>query len=269
MTTSTAGPRTGVDAVVADRRRGFLRGTAGLAGELLVTAGVLVLLFVAWQLWGTGLATARAQHSLSDELEQRWSTTNRGASGPAAGTGSTAPGSGVTGTGSGGTGSGGTGPAGSVAAVDPGPPLAAPAEGDALARLVIPAMDLDLVVVQGTELADLARGPGHYPASVMPGQVGNFAVAGHRTTHGAPFFRIAELHAGDPVVVQTATRVFTYRVSSHEVVAPDDVAVVAPVPDSPGTAPTAAVLTLTSCNPKYSARQRWVVHARLASVQAR
>jgi sortase A len=109
----------------------------------------------------------------------------------------------------------------------------------------------------------LAKGVGHYEGSAGPGEVGNFAVAGHRTTHGRPFHAIDSLRRGDEVVVETGDGVFVYAVTGHEVVDPADVRVIAPVPDQPGTVPTEAVLTMTSCDPPFRATQRYVVHARL------
>lgn len=222
----------------------MVRAVTGVLGELLVTAGVLVLGFVAWQVWGTGVATAHSQDALRGQLREQFSH------------GGAAPRGGRSGPGA---------PAGS--SVRPGPPVAPPPEGHALLRLRIARIGVDWVVVEGVALHDLAEGPGHYPESVMPGQVGNFAVAGHRTTHGAPFFRIGELHAGDTVTAQVVGSTYTYRVTSREVVSPTDVGVVAPVPDRPGVAPTQRLLTLTSCNPQYSARQRIVVHAVLVSTE--
>ena len=267
--TTTAPTRPPTGAVPTRRRSGgdVARTTARVIGEVLVTLGVVVLLFLAWQLWGTGLVTSRAQDGLRDQLDRQFAQAAPGRSTePATGAtpdpGATAP-------------AGGTAPPGTPvtpvapgATVAPGPAIAAPPDGDPLARLVIPAIDVDWVVVQGVGLSDLADGPGHYPDSAMPGQVGNTAIAGHRTTHGAPFFRIAELATGDPIEVQVSGRTYTYRVTSTEIVQPGQVGVVAPVPDQPGVTPTRRLLTLTSCNPRYSARERYVVHAELTSTRA-
>ncbi len=111
----------------------------------------------------------------------------------------------------------------------------------------------------------LQAGVGHYDGTALPGDVGNFAVAGHRTTWGAPFNPIAELVDGDAVVVETAEEFHVYRVAATEIVLPTDVRVIAPVPSLPGEEPTEAWLTMTSCHPMFSARQRYVVHASLES----
>lgn len=120
-------------------------------------------------------------------------------------------------------------------------------------------------VVQGTALAELGIGVGHEPGSAMPGQVGNFAVAGHRTTHGRPFNMIADLQAGDKITVTTDTATYVYVVTGHQIVSPADVSVFAPVSNHPGAKPTVAVMTLSSCHPEYSATHRYIVHAKLVS----
>jgi sortase A len=110
-------------------------------------------------------------------------------------------------------------------------------------------------VVQGIGVPDLRKGPGHYPATPMPGQLGNAAIAGHRTTYGAPFNRLDELVAGDPIVVTTLAGTFRYTVAKSLVVTPKEVFVLDPTPN--------ATLTLTTCNPKFSASQRLVIQATL------
>ena len=94
----------------------------------------------------------------------------------------------------------------------------------------------------------------------MPGGVGNFAMAGHRTTYAKPFNRVQELQVGDPIVVRTESTWYVYRVTSTEIVRPQDVGVVAPVPGRPGAKATERSITLTTCHPMYSARQRFIVH---------
>lgn len=117
-------------------------------------------------------------------------------------------------------------------------------------------------VVEGTDAQDLKEGVGHYRGTAAPGQRGNFAVAGHRTTYGEPFHLIAELRPGDRIIVRTRAHTFVYRVVSHQVVSPADVQVIAA--DPPGMRP-GYLMTLTSCHPMYLASQRYVVHARLLS----
>ena len=128
-------------------------------------------------------------------------------------------------------------------------------EGDPVGRIRIPKIGVDLIFVQGTARDDLSKGPGHYPASPMPGQLGNAAIAGHRTTHGKPFYNLNELGPGDEILIDTLYGHFRYRVTQQLIVAPTEISVVGPTPD--------AQLTLTTCNPRLSARERLVIHAKL------
>jgi sortase A len=227
----------------------------GATGRLLILAGVLVLLFVAYQLWGTGLQEARAQDRLDKQfqelLEQSSSsttvTTDTTVPEPASTT---------------------TLPPDSEAA-DPANDTPAEFEsGDVVARIEIPRIDVDKFVVQGTGVPDLRKGPGHYIGTPMPGEAGNVAIAGHRTTYGAPFGDIDQLEPGDSIFVTTIAGKFEYRVmgadrsqpdgdpaSGHYVVKPTDVFVLDNFGDNR--------LTLTACHPKYSARQRIIVAAEL------
>jgi sortase A len=218
-----------------------MRRTAASVGRMLVTVGVLILLFVAYQLWGTGIFTERAQHDLRHQFAQEL----RDSDNPTvASTSTTAPPS-TTG----------------ATTTTTAPPTTAPKvipivqEGGAVARIRIPKIGVDYIVVQGTARNDLAKGPGHYPATPLPGQIGNAAIAGHRTTHSKPFYNLNELVPGDDIIVQMPYGTFTYRMYEQLIVPPTDVSVVAPTKD--------AQLTLTTCNPRFSARQRLVVHARL------
>jgi sortase A len=118
---------------------------------------------------------------------------------------------------------------------------------------------VDDIVVNGVARDDLRKGPGHYPATPLPGQKGNSSIAGHRTTYGAPFGNLDQLSNGDAISLQTLQGSFTYRVYRQVVVDPSDVGVLAPDANHPAT------VTLTTCNPKYSAAQRLVVQAALDS----
>ena len=203
-------------------------------GQTLITGGLVILLFVVYELYFTGIETAREQRALENEIEELWEG-GKGAY---------------------------TAPADLVKPI----PL-----GSGVAVLRIPRLGRDWakVVVEGVGTADLKRGPGHYPGTQLPGQVGNFVVSGHRTTYGAPFNRVDELRAGDAVVVETADTWYTYRVTTQEIVRPTAIEVTYPVPKQEGAKPKVAVLTLTSCHPKYSARQRIVVFAQLAETLAK
>ena len=144
-----------------------------------------------------------------------------------------------------------------IAAAEP------PARGEPIGIIQIPRLGVEQVVVQGSGPAELRAGPGHLRGTAMPGEVGNFSMAGHRTTYGKPFNRIAELRAGDVIVIETRDTYFVYQVTEHLIVAPSHGAVLLPVPEQPGATPTQAALTMTSCHPEYSARQRYIVHGLL------
>jgi sortase A len=203
-------------------------------GELCITLGVVLLLFVAWQLWWTDIAAGQTQRQLTHRLEQQW--------------GEPAP----------------PRPSGASGSVT----LKEIPMGDAFALIRIPRFGHDYVrpILQGVELDILDRGVGHYPESVKPGEVGNFAVAGHRVTYAKPFNRIADLKAGDAIVVETRDTWYVYRVQSHTIVTPDRVDVVAPVPGEPGKKPTKRMMTMTACHPEFSARERYVVFSVLDQV---
>ena len=177
---------------------GVRRVVAGI-GRVLITVGVLILLFVAYELWGTGISEARDQHRLKNQFK-----TLQQAPPPAS----------------------------------PGVALPPPPDGDAVAIIEIPKINVTKAVVQGVGVEDLKKGPGHYPQTPLPGQKGNAAIAGHRTTYGHPFYDIDALKAGDDIFIS-----------------PHDVAVLDPTPDN--------LLTLTTCTPRFSAAQRLIVVSRL------
>ena len=201
----------------------------GAVGRVCITVGVLILLFVVYQLWGTGIRTAQAQNELEDDfaatLEEVQSTPST--------TTTTLPGEPET-----------------------VPPIPAVPEGEATARIQIPAIGVDKIVVEGVSLADLKKGPGHYPETPLPGQEGNAAIAGHRTTYGAPFHRLDELEPGDEVIVTTVQGEFTYLVAETHIISPTQVEVLEDKGDNR--------LTLSACHPKYSARERIIVVSKLA-----
>jgi sortase A len=205
----------------------------GGVGEVLITLGLLLLLLVVYELWITGIFTHREQHKLENQLQKAWSA-------PAV-----------------------VAPIKAKAPVVPkAPPFGA---GVAILHSEVLGAHWKWVVVEGVGTNDLAKGPGHYPGTALPGQVGNFVVSGHRTTHGAPFFNTDKLQPGDAVVVETATTWFVYKITSEESVSPSDVGVVLPVPNEPKAVATQKLLTFTTCNPKYSASHRLIVHGVLAT----
>ena len=208
----------------------------GAAGRMMIRAGVLLLLFVVYQLWGTGLATDRAQNHLSSQFAQLQQSV---------------PGDGST-----------TDPL--TAPTD----MPIPQPGDPIGRIEIPRIGVDFIMVQNVDLKYLQSGPGHFPQTPLPGQPGNSAFAGHRTTYKAPFNRIDELAPGDIITVTTLQGRFTFNVDSHVgedgqtdsghfIVKPTDVSI---LDQNVGNR-----ITLMACNPKYSAATRIVVTAKLVS----
>ncbi len=207
-------------------------------GQLLLTVGFVLLLFVVYELYVTDILAGQAQDELSDELRDEWD----------------------------GAGSGAT------------PAPITPEVGEAFAFLHVPGLGpgWNRAVVEGTSQDELAQGPGHYVGTALPGQQGNFAVAGHRVGRGSPFLDLDQLRPGDPIIVETADAWYVYRVlgdpatgdfaggpvPGQQIVAPSDVSVISPTPlAAPEVPPSGAYLTLTTCHPKYSARQRLIVHA--------
>ena len=134
--------------------------------------------------------------------------------------------------------------------------------GDPITKISIPAADLKpTVVVEGTGASALRAGAGHYPNTPLPGEEGNVAIAGHRTTYGKPFANLDHLKPGDEIFLETPVGKYTYKVSKDPfVVSPTDFSVIAQTPGK--------TLTLTTCHPKGSARQRLVIKADLVSETA-
>ncbi|SEG75693.1 sortase A [Thermomonospora echinospora] len=143
--------------------------------------------------------------------------------------------------------------------------------GDGLALIRIPRLGKEYryVVVEGVKPADLRKGPGHYPGSALPGQIGNFVVSGHRTTYSAPFNQIDRLRDGDRILIDTRRTQYVYKVTGRRVVKPNAVEVTAPVPFHPGRRPTEPLITLTTCHPKYSAAKRLIIFGELAEERPR
>ena len=205
-----------------------------------MTIGLLILVFVAYELWGTGIFTARAQHRLKHQFERQLQEFHD--DNPVITTPTTEP-------------RPGKHHPTTTTTIDPRL-LAARPEGQPEGIITIPKIGVQKVFVEGVQLSDLAEGPGHYPGTPLPGQIGNAAIAGHRTTHGAPFYNVNELAPGDKILIQTFAGSYTYVVYKQPfAVKPTDYYVVNNTRD--------AQLTLTSCNPRYSAAQRIVIKAKL------
>jgi sortase A len=219
----------------------------GLLGRSMIVLGLLVFAFVAYQLWGTGIRTAQAQNRLDQQFTEALAGTSTSTSttttvvvdtteGNTTSTSSTLP----------------------VA-----PYNGAIAEGTPIARLRIESISLDWTVVEGVTSAALEDGPGHFPESPMPGQYGNAAIAGHRTTHGEPFRNLDRVEPGDLIEVTTLDGIFTYVVTGSEIVLPTEYSRVVPTTD-----PTKATLVLATCHPAFSTKQRLIIHADLVPEQS-
>ncbi|MCX7620879.1 MAG: sortase [Acidimicrobiales bacterium] len=266
----------------------FARILGGI-GKAMIAAGVLILLFVAYQLWGTGFQTAQAQEALKKEFEARLaevtarndgqvSTTARDGEqapsapeGPPAPSGTSASRSSLPGEDGGqsrqhdNANGGGTAAKGATVTVEP--PRTADTRplarqwGDPIGQIQIPKIGADFYMIEGVDLSLLKEGPGHFPETPFPGQPGNAALAGHRTTYLAPFNRIDELEPGDLITIRTEQGRFTYEVMAqptglgHYIVGPEALEILEDKGDNR--------LTLMACHPKYSAAERIVVEAKL------
>lgn len=209
-----------------------------VVGVLLLVAGFGCLGWVAWQYLGTNVTSEKAFHEESSGLRESWA---RSADDDTPATGGAAEGE-VT-------------------------PVVIP--GDAIALLRIPALgpEYEVPILSGTDLSILDRGVGHYPSTADPGVVGNFAVAGHRVTHGEPFKRLLELDEGDEVIVETRDKIFTYVMDGSPrnlTVNDTETWVLDPNPLEPGAKATKALMTLTTCQDLFRSPDRSVGFAHLA-----
>lgn len=177
-------------------------------GRLFIATGVLILLFLSYQLFGTNVITERHQQALAADFET---------------------------------------PLPSAA---PKPDI-----GDGIALIEIPKIGVKSVIVEGVGVNDLKKGPGHYPTTSLPGEQGNVVISGHRTTYGAPFYRLDELEVGDGIKLSDRETTYVYRVTEKKIVSPGDLTVVVETED--------ARLTLATCHPRFSARQRLIIVAAL------
>jgi sortase A len=238
---------------VGDKIRFFLRGV----GQTLITLGMVVLLFVAYEVWITNLFAARAQQKVTNALKEEWRNDND-------------------------------------PLPLPGEKISAGEIGKGIAVLYIPRLgrDYHFTIVEGSTVptdGQLEKGPAHYRDTQLPGQVGNFAVAGHRVGKGEPFLNLDKLKSHDVVIVETKSHWYVYRVLNaagtdierpdttvasdngvpiklpgREIVDPSDGQVLFPVPDHGGVPASEPLMTMTTCHPKFTASHRMIVYARLA-----
>lgn len=226
------------------------RTVVGALGRTFISIGLLLFAFVAYLLWGTNIKAAQYQNDLNKQFAQiiagapATTTTPPTTDAPVPTTGQLQPGSTVATT---------LAPAPSTSAAPA--PIAKPDPGSPFAQLDIPSIGIEgMTIVSGVSVDDLKKGPGHFRTTPMPGQLGNAALAGHRTTWGAPFSNIDKLNPGDEIRVTNArSEQFVYRVVGQKIVPPTDVSVLGPT-EQPS-------LTLVSCHPKLSAANRIIVTA--------
>jgi sortase A len=257
-----SGALSGPDVPSPRRRSDPVRTVVRTIGEILITAGLVVLLFVVYEVYITDLISAGKQREATAALDDQWKT-------------------------------GGNDPQ----RVDHFDGLK---EGDGFAKMYIPSFgsDYHFTIVEGTTEKSLEVGPGHYTDTVYPGEPGNFAVAGHRVGKGAPFNDIDLVNPCDAIIVETQHSWFVYRMLpkkeqkadwaatkaknpkcanvntlgapygdlvGQEIVTPNEGSVIAPVPHHKDVAASVgqrvALMTLTTCHPRFSDRQRLIVHA--------
>ncbi|MET0736425.1 MAG: class E sortase [Microbacterium sp.] len=217
-------------------RRARRPSVVGVAGELLITRGNVKQLYVVWQLWVGDVIYGAQRNATGHELSQQWAQEYVPPTEPSAE------------------------PA-TPETVEP-PVLPEPADAEIFGTMHIPRFGADYMVPMAGGVSRSGTldpiGIGHYPGTVMPGQPGNFAVAAHRTTWGKPFNRIAELHVGDAIVVETPGGWYTYRFRTLAYVQPSQVEILRPVPQGFAPAAGTAYMTMTSCSPMYSLAERIV-----------
>ncbi|WP_165436326.1 class E sortase [Amycolatopsis suaedae] len=198
----------------------------GVVGELLAILGIVLIGYLAYQTWGKLEEIDDSQAQLDQQLSQSWQEESE-----------PAPNS-------------------------PGAQRARPA-GSPMIRLSIPRLGRRWTVVEGTGLANLRAAPGHYRGSQLPGELGNFAVAAHRSP--GLFWDLDIIRAGDEIIVEDRDTRYVYRADDPRIVSPAASEVLAPVPGQPGAEPVTARITLTTCNPKWDNYERLIIGGQLES----
>jgi sortase A len=202
-------------------------------GELMITFGVIMLLLVVYQLFWTNIEASRAQGAVKEQLFEEWA-----AEAPAAEEAKKRK----------------------------------PVPGNAIALLYFERLGKKWAkpIVEGVGLDDLAKGVGHFPKSALPGDVGNFALAGHRATHGEPFKDLDKVRKGDRVVIETRDKFYVYVIDTNfRLVDPNNGSVILPVPEKQGVKPTEKLLTLVTCNPRWGSSTRLIYYGHLESTMTK
>jgi sortase A len=234
-------------------KRSVATKVVGVFGELLITAGVFVLLFLGWQLWWNSIVLTNEQASDATSLADDWKLPVVSGTTPTPAPSSSDP----------------------AAPVNYGDPavMGSPAAATDFAILYVPRFGADFkrTIAEGVDPHTVLNkgGAGHYEDTQMPGEVGNFAVAAHRDGWGSAFIKINELQVGDPIYVETQDGWYTYRYRDTEYVTPYGVGVIDPVPQVQGATAVDRLITLTSCNPLYIASERIIAYGAFESWQPR
>jgi sortase A len=213
---------------------------------MLMTLGVVLALFVVYHLWWTGMVSAQAAESVRQELEQSWELD------PPRPT---------------------VEPRSAEASAEPSPtpvPTVTLAAGEAFGMVYIPRLKSKvwgLPLINGIDDTALSRGLGYFPETTPPGEMGNFAIAGHRATNGEPLRDIDQLQDGDLVIVRTRESWFTYRLDRDLIVQPRDIWVIADNPFASEGAEKDRRLTIVTCHPRWGSEQRWIWWGTLIDVR--
>jgi len=223
----------------------------GLLGELLITAGMLVLCYIGWQVWLADIITGSQYASQARSLSQKWDAEEQKDPTPAPTSSATA---------------GPSGPAGTTEDVPVG--TAPTKTADVFAALIIPRFDTPAdphfyrPIAQGVSNTQVLqkKGIGHYPTTGMPGAVGNFAIASHRTFYGGALHNVPDLRLGDHIYVETQAGWYMYQFRNLQYMPPTEVQVLEAVPEQLGVTADDRVITMTTCNPLLSTKERMAAY---------
>lgn len=223
------------------QRRRLLSAFLGVVGELLITVGLFLLLFIVWQLWWTSF---KLEGAVAGEIAA-FREVNPPATQPDSGGGPTFT---------------------DIQRTDDPPAVGDIADGEIYALLHVPRWNYRVMpIAQGTSTYVLDNGwAGHYSETQQAGEIGNFAIAAHRRTYGNNFRRIDTLEDGDPVIVETADAWLVYKVTGREIVDPSATRVILPVPNELGVEPTKRIMTMTTCHPEFGNSERFIVWSEMA-----
>ncbi|MDR0432100.1 MAG: class E sortase [Bifidobacteriaceae bacterium] len=231
----------------ADPRRRIPIGAilTGILGEILITVGVILGLYVVWEIvWSSVEARPEQAHALEivHERAAYVEPVTVEQIGPS------------------------EAPVFAPEYTDNFPTITGPINSEPWLSLHVPrwSYDYNVAIAEGVEDPVINRGLiGHYPDTQNPGEMGNFATAAHRITHGEPFARIQELHNGDELIVETDEYYLVYEMYDQRIVEPTDISVIWPVPGQAGVAPERRLITLTTCHPRYTSTHRYIVWGEL------